>query len=201
MRVGLCIAGKAVQKEWQSTAALNQHVVHSQLLHLVSGLRAQGSLDIFFVLDRSDASDVQVQDVVRRFLPHDVRYDNSSADGPGDERRTHVSYMRLKVCAQVFARAEEHQNLRYDWLVRSRPDLYFCNAQQLQPRQRFDIASGNSLLVCLCGQTAPCPRWRRSTRGRCTLGCAAITLHAPSSRTRSLQRTITFCAPTVATRR
>ena len=66
LRIGLCIAGRAVWREYRSTAALDEHVWGSQLRHLLPGLAAQGSLDTFFVLDAADAGEAEVLGVLRR---------------------------------------------------------------------------------------------------------------------------------------
>ena len=102
--IGLCIAGKAALRELRSTAALDARVVESQLEHLVPSLRHQGSLDVIFVLDSTDAADAEVQQILTRFQPLTVRYDNSSADAVDGRRRCTVpSYMKLAVCADALS--------------------------------------------------------------------------------------------------
>ena len=110
-------------REYRSTAFLNEHVVASQLKHLLPGLSEQGSLDTFFVLDASDEADAEVQDVIRKhFSPVQVRYDNSISTGRG---YVLPAYMKLKACADAFEDTERQRGIRYDWVVRSRPDLFF----------------------------------------------------------------------------
>jgi len=145
--IGLCIAGKAALREWRSTAALDARVVESQLEHLVPSLRHQGSLDVIFVLDSTDAADAEVQQILTRFQPLTVRYDNSSADAvDGRRRRTVPSYMKLAVCADAFERAEQRRGIRYDWTVRSRPDLYFYGA--LPTLSSLDVGAVHSRVRC-----------------------------------------------------
>ena len=77
-------------------------------------LAAQGSLDIIFVLD-SDETDAEVQRVLARFRPLEVRYDNGSAEAvDGRRQRTVPSYMKLAVCADAFEQAEQRRGIRYD---------------------------------------------------------------------------------------
>ena len=124
LRIGLCIAGRAVWREYRSTAALDEHVWGSQLRHLLLGLAAQGSLDTFFVLEAADAGEAEVLGVLRRFMPVGVTWVNSSEE-TAESRRTVPQYMKLAACADAFERAEARSGRRYDWTVRSRPDLYF----------------------------------------------------------------------------
>ena len=123
LNIGLCISGQAVDRSRKSVATVVPPVFASQREHLLEGLRKQGRLDVFYVLDGLDAFDAEVMHIVEEAAPRKAIYWNTSDTAMVE--RGMLQFQRLGVCLRLFKASESEQHLQYDWLVRSRPDLFF----------------------------------------------------------------------------
>ena len=97
--------------------------------YLLKSLYADEHLvDTFYVLDSADEADKDVRALVEMARPLQVQYVNASSDV---EAMREVSatggrlmqFGRLAVCLELVEAAGATRGQRYDWLIRSRPDL------------------------------------------------------------------------------
>lgn len=114
------------------TLQLLSHTFHSRACARVCVLvYSQGhAIDPFYVLDAlSDAADADVAALLTAARPVAVRFVNESDDSLRQTLedalydRQMLQFGRLRVCMDLMEEAERRLRARYDWLVRSRPDV------------------------------------------------------------------------------
>jgi hypothetical protein len=99
-------------------------VWRSQKEHLVEPLRAQADVELLYVLDgATDAFETEMLRIVRQeFRAKALRFVNVT----DEQIRSQVAqFVRLQACRGLIEEREAKAGWRYDWLIRTRPDLYF----------------------------------------------------------------------------
>ena len=124
VRVAVCVSGRGVDRERRSFASLASHVWKSQRDHLIEPLRLQADVESFYVLDgESDAKEAELLRVARQeFKARAVRFVNVTEV---QVKAQVAQFVRLEACKEVITEREAKGGWKFDWVIRTRPDLFF----------------------------------------------------------------------------